>query len=459
MLAAGYVDSRVGLWDLSRREQILLLTNAEVGSLAFSSDGKTLAGGCMDGRLELWDVATGRETRTLPGHSSWVPDIAFSSDGKMLASASADHTARLWDVVTGQSTTLHGHLNEVWAIAIAPNGRTVVTGTKKDGLVRLWSTIPEPQEPTSQTLPKTLRGELPPGPLSPDGKAFLAVYADRTVELWETASLKETTHFPMDVAYQASLALSPLGKLIALGEPDGAVRLVETSTGREIPNLGPQGAGVKALAFSPDGKKLAAATTDHKFRVWEVATKQVLREMASHGKLVGSPSAFAFSTDGGALCAGYEDGTAEIFDTATGRRLGFLKGAKGPIIGAVILPDGKTAATADYTQDVKLWDLNTQKELVTLGGERLAHVALALSPDGQRLAAGGASGVVRLWDPATRQQVALLRLRKGLDFRTMAFSADGNLLVVVNEQALQTWRAPSWAEIEAAEKRTESKTQ
>jgi WD40 repeat protein len=81
-----------------------------------------------------------------------------------------------------------------------------------------------------------------------------------------------------------------------------------------------------------------------------------------------------------------------------------------------------------------------------------------LSPDGQRLAAGGSSGVVRLWDPATRQQVALLRLRKGTAFSTMAFSADGNLLVVVNGQALQTWRAPSWAEIEAAEKRTESKT-
>ena len=106
-----------------------------------------------------------------------------------------------------------------------------------------------------------------------------------------------------------------------------------------------------------------------------------------------------------------------------------------------------------------MWDLNTQKELVRLRGEKFAHFALALSPNGQRLAAGGASGVVRLWDPATRQQVALLRLREGLMFSAVTFSADGNLLVVVNGQALQTRRAPSWAEIEAAEKRTESKTQ
>ena len=81
--------------------------------------------------------------------------MAFSSDGKMLASASADHTAILWDVATGQSTTLHGHLNEVWAIAIAPDGRTVATGTKKDGIVSLWSTTPKPQEQTSQTLRQT----------------------------------------------------------------------------------------------------------------------------------------------------------------------------------------------------------------------------------------------------------------------------------------------------------------
>ncbi|MGO9203610.1 MAG: WD40 repeat domain-containing protein, partial [Limisphaerales bacterium] len=170
-------------------------------------------------------------------------------------------------------------------------------------------------------------------------------------------------------------------------------------------------------------------------------------------------SAFAFSTDGVALCAGYEDGTAEIFDTTTGRRLGFLEGAKGPICGAVLLPDGRTAATADFAQDVKLWDLKTQKELVTLGGEIRAHFALALSPDGRRLAAGGASPLVRLWDPATHQQVALLKTSPPNAFSRLAFSADGNMLLLLGGQTLYTWRAASWAEIEAAEKKTEGKTQ
>jgi WD40 repeat protein/serine/threonine protein kinase len=460
ILAAG-LDEDVRLWDLSRGEQILLLTNhtAWVGSLAFSFDGKTLAVGCGDGTIALWDFATAREIRTLAVHSTWIPALAFSSDGKMLASASADHSAILWDVATGQGTTLHGHLNEVHAIAIAPDGRTVATGTKKDGIVRLWSTTPKPQEQTSQTLRQTLRGGGPggAGPLSPDGTAFLAVYADRTVELWETASLRATTHFPLDIADQTPLALSPQGKLIALGEPDGAIRLVETSTGREIANFGPRDAGVKALAFSLDGEKLAVATAEHKFRVWEVATKQVLSEMAHRANLMDRPSSFTFSADGAALCASYEDNTAEIFDTATGRRLGLLEGAKFVICGAVLLPDGRTAATADMSQDVKLWDVKTQKELVTLRGERLSYTAIALSLDGRRLAAGG--WPVRLWDPVTHQQVALLKPPPTDGPTALAFSADGNMLVMAGGQSLHTWRAASWAEIEAAEKKTEGKTQ
>ena len=40
-----------------------------IWSVAFTSDGKTLASGSDDKTVKLWDVATGQERATLKGHT------------------------------------------------------------------------------------------------------------------------------------------------------------------------------------------------------------------------------------------------------------------------------------------------------------------------------------------------------------------------------------------------------
>ena len=79
-------------------------------------------------------------------------------------------------------------------------------------------------------------------------------------------------------------------------------------------------------------------------------------------------------------------------------------------------------------------------------------VSAALSPDGKRLALGGfGRRAVTLWDIESQQELLALE-GEGSNFWRSEFSPDGNVLASENMKGvLHLWRAPSWAEIEAAE--------
>jgi uncharacterized caspase-like protein len=93
----------------------------------------------MDKTIKLWDVATGRELRTLSGHSRLVFSVAFSPDGKVIASGSQDNTIKLWEVATGRELrTLSGHSSSVNSIALSPDGKTLAS-CSDDASVKLWN--------------------------------------------------------------------------------------------------------------------------------------------------------------------------------------------------------------------------------------------------------------------------------------------------------------------------------
>jgi Sec-independent protein secretion pathway component TatC len=64
-------------------------------------DGRLAVSASHDKTLKVWDLETGRELRTLSGHSGEVWGVAVSGDGRRAVSASSDRTLRVWDLETG----------------------------------------------------------------------------------------------------------------------------------------------------------------------------------------------------------------------------------------------------------------------------------------------------------------------------------------------------------------------
>jgi WD40 repeat protein len=149
------------------------------------------------------------------------------------------------------------------------------------------------------------------------------------------------------------------------------------------------------------------------------------------------------------------DGTVAWWDFASGRRLARFPQHFASVDGYMAFsPDGRTLAGSATEGLTTLWDVATGRVVATVRGNVRAVHGVAFSPDGQRLISGGedAADVVRLMDLGSKRYVATLPGEPD-DYWFLEMSADGSTLVAVGMKGTALlWRAPSWAEIEAAEK-------
>jgi WD40 repeat protein len=138
LLAVGTDNGGILLWDVATaRVRERLDTKAAVRSLAFSDDGRLLAA-AEASRVQVWDVRTFASTAVLKGHEKQVWSVAFARSGGSVVSGSQDGTVRVWDVDAAKQRTVYSWpLGAVRAVAVAPDGMTAAAGGEEGDIV-MW---------------------------------------------------------------------------------------------------------------------------------------------------------------------------------------------------------------------------------------------------------------------------------------------------------------------------------
>ena len=224
LLARSSPRAAVALCELVGDEARVLreLSAASSGAacVAFAPDGETLAVGQQDGKITLWDTASGQERSTLKGHTKFVVSIAFAPAGGLLASSSADRSMRIWDLATSKQRVITNSPHTCVVQAFFPDGCLLAQCDQVNPVVRLCDTATGAE----RALLHGPSGAVQAVAVSTDGKRLAAADFHGTVTFWDAVTLKTQ---PKRLSHPGvrTLAFAPDGRALATGGFDGTIHL------------------------------------------------------------------------------------------------------------------------------------------------------------------------------------------------------------------------------------------
>ena len=324
---------------------------------------------------------------------------ATSPDGKMLATVDRESSAVLICNIDSLETVERGHSAQVLSVAIAPDGKTAVTGSW-DGSARYWDL----ESGKGTTFVNTSRSELGSNTkgivnavaYSRDGRSYAAgIYESRLVIVDSVTQQQHDTVWDNNLI--ESIAFSPDSKLIAVGTytpHDSRIGIFDCINGKQVKTLKGHTESVRCVEFTPDGKRLISSDRDATVRVWNIDS-------------------------------GISERTWKVNYTDF----------------VAIHPDGKVVAF-DPADQLKCWDINSGIDQVHYGMKHFLHLRAGVyMPDGKILIAAGGNEIT-FWDSVSGKQMFKFECP---GMTSLSISKDGKLLLSghIDSTAL-LWRIPDF---------------
>jgi WD40 repeat protein len=285
------------------------------GDVEFLPDGRRLASNGEHGGIEIRDLRTGRELRTIHVGGSGISSFDLTPDGMVLAAGRSNGLATAWDIATGEEIFSAQHDDMVRDVDWSPDGQHLVTATNSGTITILDAT---------GNLVRRMRERgsiwLTSARFSPDGRSVVTAvrplrggsqHFRQTIWDWKSGNVIGSIE-PGDGRNAAMLAtFDPTGSLLATSGSDAGIpRIWDIATGRSVVTLPEHSGAPWDIVFSPDGTHVATAGTDGVVRLFDAASGDQVLALRGHDRIV---ARIAFSPDGTKLASESLDGTVRIW--------------------------------------------------------------------------------------------------------------------------------------------------
>ena len=216
------------------------------------------------------EVKISEKTFSPEGHTDSVIAMAVTPDGKRIVSGSRDRTIRIWDLDTGEPIG-KPIKNNTWLdvpnVFLTPDGKRIVGES--------WYTIYVWDIETGDPIgkPIILHRGLKKSFMTPNGKCIILWSYDGTISIWDLES-GNLIRQPIEVHQNcACIDMSPDGKYIVGGYIDGAICVWDLKTGDSIgkPIKGYKN-GVNKVTVTQNSTRIISGYDDGAIRVWDLKT-------------------------------------------------------------------------------------------------------------------------------------------------------------------------------------------
>lgn len=451
-LLVGGKKERLRLWNLNGTllDDKSPPDNATEG-LTFAQDGQTLVTSGWFGtkRWQVGDDGLHDMGWIIKGISA--ESVATARDGT-LAVGCSDQTVRIWDLEHSREIDRLLHTDLVNLVAISPDGGTLFSSTRNNRVFR-W----EADVWRSKRASCVSHSVHPPLAASRNGRVAVAETKDEkdVLKLWDPRKGSERPLWVDPHAEILGVALSSDGAHLASASDDGTVRLGETSTGkmlacRQIHKADKRERGATCVAFSPDGTALVSGGSHGELYCWELDAWSKNWQTYTPRRLTAPNhvACVAFSSNGDLACGGGRDWNREgeliVWERNPAAKPKQIACPQ-TVRSLAYSPDGRLLAiTYKFSGGVvRVLDARTLKKRSEFRSHSEKVTTLAFTTDGTRLVTGSDDGTVRFWDLQHESPVGTLQV--GARVRNLALLPDGNTLLTLSLDGwLRQWRASPW---------------